>query len=515
MPGFTNIIGAAKLTGKTQDGLSVGFIEAVTAQENARIDTVGGRISQPVEPLTNYLMGRVQKDINSGNTIIGGIFTSTNRDLDPYLATFLHKAAYTGGLDFTQFFKKKSWMFNINAAFSDVMGSSQAITQTQMSSARYYQRPDNHYVKLDTTRTSLAGSGGKIMVQKLNGHLNLMGVVIWKSPGFELNDMGYLRQADQVLSVLWAGYNQWEPKGIYKRYNLNFDVFNLNNFGGNWLTTGFEGNASMTFKNYWNAFIYCNATLPQLSTSLLRGGPMIKMPGTYTGNAGVSTDYRKKIVFNLNAGVNGGYQNSSRSFFANVSVDWKPTNFLLFSFSPSVSLSHDKLQYVAEDSYGTEPRYIFASIDQKTIGASLRVNINITPELTFQYWGQPFVASGNYHDYKYITNPMADKYTDRFHIYTANQIADNGDGFNIDENSDGIVDYQISYNDFNYKAFLSNLVIRWEYSPGSSVYLVWSQTRNTADGSGTMDYFDNVKDLFGYKPTNVFLVKFSYRFGLK
>jgi hypothetical protein len=516
MPQFTSIIGATKLTGKTQNGLSVGFIEAVTAQENATIDTVGGRISQPVEPLTNYIMGRVQKDINAGNTIIGGIFTSTNRDLDANLGTFMHKAAYTGGLDFTQYFKKKSWMFNINAAFSDVMGTKQAITQTQMSSARYFQRPDNNYVKFDTTRTSLAGSGGKMMIQKLNGHLNLMGVVIWKSPGFELNDMGYLRQADQILSVLGASYNQWEPKGIYRRYNISFDIFNMNNFGGDWLTTGFEGNASMTFKNYWNAYIYGNTSLPQLSTSQLRGGPKMKMPGTYTGNGGINTDYRKKFVFNINAGINGGYQNSSQSFYTSVGVDWKPTNFLLFSLNPSISISHDQLQYVSETSYGTDPRYVFATIDQKTIGASLRVNINITPDLTFQYWGQPFVASGKYYDYKYITDPMADKYTDRFHTYTGSEIYDNGEGgFNVDENVDGNVDYQISKNDFNYKAFLSNLVIRYEYSPGSSVYLVWSQTRNGVEGTGTMDYFSDVKNLFGFKPTNVFLIKFSYRFGLK
>jgi Domain of unknown function (DUF5916)/Carbohydrate family 9 binding domain-like len=515
VPGFTNIIGATKLTGKTQNGLSVGFIEAVTAQMNATIDTVGGKISQPVEPLTNYLMARVQKDINSGNTIIGGIFTSTNRDLDANLATFMHKAAYTGGIDFTQYFKKKSWMLSLNGAVSEVEGTRQAIELTQESSARYFQRPDNHYVRYDTTRTSLLGSGGKVMIQKLNGHWNVLGSFIWKSPEFELNDMGYLRQADQMLTVLWVGYNQWEPKGIYRRYNLSLDNFDVVDFGGDWLSKGLETNASMTFKNYWNAYIYGNATTAQLSTALLRGGPMIKMPGTYNSNLGVNTDYRKKIVFNVNAGINGGYQNSSGSFYTSIGIDFKPTNFLLFSLNPSVSISHDKLQYVAQDSYGTEPRYIFASIDQKTIGASLRVNINITPDLTFQYWGQPFVASGNYHDYKYITNPMAGKYTDRFHVYTGSEITDNGNGFNIDENHDGNMDYQINYNNFNYRAFLSNLVIRWEYSPGSSVYLVWSQTRNTSDGTGTMDYLANVKDLFGYKPVNVFLVKFSYRFGLK
>jgi hypothetical protein len=218
----------------------------------------------------------------------------------------------------------------------------------------------------------------------------------------------------------------------------------------------------------------------------------------------------------VNTGINGGYQESSWNYYANISIDYKPTNFLLFSVSPSVSFSHDQLQYVEETSYLTEPRYIFATIDQKTIGASIRVNINISPDLTLQYWGQPFVASGKYYDYKYITNPMADKYTDRFHTYQGIEILDDGNGgFNIDENSDGAPDYNVSNNNFNYQAFLSNLVLRWEYSPGSSVYLVWSQTRQNSDGTGRMDYFNNVKDLFGVTPKNVFLVKFSYRFGLK
>ena len=515
-PTFTSIIGAAKLTGKTKDGLSVGFIEAVTAQEDAKIDTVGGTIKQPVEPLTNYFVGRVQKDINGGNTIIGGILTSTNRDLDANMATFMHKAAYTGGIDFTQYFKKKSWMFNINGAFSEVEGTKEAILQTQRSSARYFQRPDNNYVKYDSSRTSLAGSGGRIQLMKMSGHWNFIAAQLWKSPGFETNDMGYLREADQLLSIIWAQYSQWEPKGFYRRYNINFDIYSGWNFGGVWGSKGLEANANLTFKNYWQAWTNGAIGLSAISTSLLRGGPMIKVPGNYRYQVGVNTDYRKKLVFNLNAGVNGGLEKSSYSLFANIGVDFKPTNFLLISINPSVSYTHDQMQYVEETSFETDPRYIFATIDQKTIGASLRVNINLSPDLTLQYWGQPFVASGNYYDYKSITDPMAHKYADRFHTFQGSEIQSDGNGgFNIDENTDGKADYNVGNNNFNYQAFLSNLVLRWEYSPGSSVYLVWSQTRQNQIGTGTMDYFSNVKDLFEITPKNVFLVKFSYRFGLK
>ena len=514
-PQFTSIIGAAKLTGKTQNGLSVGFLEAVTSEERAKIDTIGGRISLPVEPLTNYFVGRVQKDFNAGNTIIGGIFTSTNRALDSTLATQLHKSAYTGGIDFTQYFKNKSWMFNINSAFSLVQGTKEAITNTQESSAHYFQRPDNTYAKLDTNRTSLLGSGGRIEVMKMDGHWNFLGAMLWKSPKFETNDLGYLRQADQLLSVLWAGYNQWDPKGIYKKYNINFDIFNVFDYGGDWLVKGLEFNTSMTFNNYWSASIYASVNSNQLSTNLLRGGPMMKIPGAYIGQGTLSTDNRKKVVFNINAGMNAQFQNLSISRYLNLEADLKPTNYLLFSLSPQISNTHDQFQYVTSLTYNSEPRYIFGTIQQSTIGLSFRMNINISPDLTVQYWGQPFIASGKYSDYKYITNPMANSLSDRFHIYAANQISNNGNGYNIYENSDGVTDYQISWNDFNYQAFLSNLVVRWEYNPGSSLYLVWSQNRTNQTSMGMMDYFNDIGSLFGVRPTNVFLIKLSYRFGLQ
>jgi hypothetical protein len=524
VPAFTPIIGAAKLTGKTKDGLSLGFLEGVTAEVRAEVDTIGGTRMEQVEPLTNYFIGRVQRDFNEGKTILGGIFTSTNRDLDPVLAAYLHKSAYSGGFDFTQYSRKKSWMFNLNAAFSQVNGTKEALLETQTSSARYYQRPDNNYVKFDPNRTSLTGSGGRMEIMKLNGHLNLIGAVLWKSPGFEINDIGYIREADQVLSVLWAGYNLWDPKWIYQRLNINGDFYLVNNFGGTIMSKGFEWNVNMNLKNYWSVWTGGNLSTDQISTGQLRGGPMMKMPGNYNGRFGFSTDYRKKLVLNFNTGTYRGYQNSSNNLYSNISIDYKPTNYLLVSLSPSVSKSYDKLQYVNELTYENSTRYVFASIDQKTIGASLRVNVNLSPDITLQYWGQPFIATGRYYDHKYITDPMAKHYTDRFHTYTPAEKFLDADHYNIDENSDDIVDYTIDINDFNYKAFLSNLVIRWEFSPGSTVYFVWSQTRNGTAPTGTLDYFNDLGDLFNnkmirsndnYTMNNVFLIKFSYRFGLK
>ncbi len=518
IPVYTSIIGATKLTGKTKNGLSLGFVEAVTAEEKAEIDTVGGRMIETVEPLTNYLVGRVQKDINNGKTIIGGIFTSTNRDLDPGLKDLMHKAAYTGGTDFTQYFKDKNWMFNLNAAFSLVEGSKKALENTQESSAHYFQRPDNDYARLDTNRTSLFGSGGRVQLTKLNGHWNFMYATTWKTPGFETNDLGYIREADQTVTVLWASYNQWEPKWIYRRYTLNMDVYTIHNFGWDNLGNGIEWNASMSLKNYWSIYTGGSFRSNYNSTSMLRGGPILIMPGDNNGRLGFTTDNRKKLVFDFSVNGSRGNQNNLKNMNTNIGITYKPTDYLSVALTTGFSKTFNELQYVDKIDYDNREKYIFASINRKTINASFRVNLNLSPDLTLQYWGQPFIATGKYFDHKVILNPAAEIYKDRFWIFSDAQKKYDGEYYNIDENSDGIKDYSFENDDFKVQEFLSNLVLRWEYNPGSTVYLVWSQTRSYENGSGNLNYFNDLGDLFNgnnNKPHNVFLLKFSYRFGLK
>jgi hypothetical protein len=407
-------------------------------------------------------------------------------------------------------------MFNVNAAFSQIDGTNLAIVRAQRSSARYFQRPGS-YISLDSSRTSLAGSGGRIQFLKAGkGHFQYLAALLWKSPGFEINDMGYLREADQLFEVFWVGYRLWEPKSFYRQVNLNFNQYTTWNFAGNHLFDGCNINGSISFKNYWQANGGTELTLNQVSNTMLRGGPLMKLPGVSNGWFNIGTDNRKKLIISVNGSYNSMFQNAAHSFNISVSAIYKPTNMLNVSVSPSYSKSFDELQYVDQSKYGSLDRYLFASIDQKVLSLSLRVNFNFTPDLTLQYWGQPFVASGKYYDFKYITNPMASDYQNRFVVYNPDQInlVDN-EYYSVDENIDSNEDFTIGKPDFNVQEFLSNLVIRWEYNPGSSVYLVWSQTRNGYNPSGTMDYFDDMGDLFHYRPHNVFLVKFSYRFGLK
>ena len=512
------ILGAAKLTGKTKNGLSVGFINAVTNDEFAEIDTVGGRFNRMVEPLTNYFIGRVQKDSRNGNTLIGGMVTATNRMMNDAVRDELHQSAYTAGADFTQYFDNKNWMINFNAAFSQVQGSKKAIENTQRSPVRYFQRPDNSFSVLDTNRTSLSGTGGRFQIVKQNGNWNFMGVSIWKSPGFETNDVGYLREANNVLSVLWGQYQQFEPKGIYRRYNINADVYSVVNFEGDQLGNGLEWNANMNLKNFWSVFTGGSLRSNNLDQSILRGGTMMKTPGNWNVRFGFSTDNRKKLVFEYFANRNEGFQKNSNNFYTEAGFSYKPTNYLVFSFNPSFSKSFNELQYVNTINANQGDKYIFASIDRETLSASFRINVNLSPDLTLQYWGQPFIATGAYNNHKQIVNPMADNYSDRFRIFSPDQISRDDDEYLIDENDDRSTDYRFDRKDFNFKEFLSNLVLRWEYSPGSSVFLVWNQSRSSSNDSGNLNMMNDLGDLFDgsdNKPHHVFLVKFSYRFGLK
>lgn len=518
VPIQSSILGAAKLTGKTKNGLSVGFINAVTNDEFAEIDTVGGSFNRMVEPLTNYFIGRVQKDSRSGNTLIGGMFTATNRALNSTVRDFLHESAYTAGADFTQYFDNKNWMVNFNAAFSRVQGSKKAIENTQRSPVRYFQRPDNSFSVLDTNRTSLSGTGGRLQIIKQNGNWNFMGVSIWKSPGLETNDVGYLREANQVLSVLWGQYQQFEPKGIYRRYSINADVYSVINFEGDLLGQGFEWNANMNLKNFWNLNTGGSFRSDNLDQSILRGGPMMKTPGNWNIRFGFSSDSRKKLVFDASTSLRKGYEKSSDNFYADGGFSYKPTNYLVLSFNPSYSKSFSELQYVTSTTVNQEKKYIFACIDRQTVSASFRINVNLSPDLTLQYWGQPFIATGAYNNHKQIVNPMADNFGDRFQIFTPDQISRYDDEYIIDENRDRATDYRFDRKDFNFKEFLSNLVLRWEYSPGSSLFLVWNQSRSSSNDLGNLNMMNDLGDLFDgsdNKPHHVFLIKFTYRFGLK
>jgi len=515
MPDATDILGALKITGKTDNGWSIGILESFTGKEQAEIDFEGKRRFETVEPATNYLLSRVSKDFNKGNSIIGAMVTSTYRIIDTVSLNYLPNEAYTAGVDYTQYFKNKKYFLKGVGVFSRVSGHTDAINELQLSSARYFQRPDADYLSYDPMRKMLSGSGGNIQFGKIGGKLMFLNAVSFKSPGMEINDLGYIPSVDEIMQVFWMGYRIYEPFSIFRSMNFNLNQWTGWDFGGNNLYKGGNINGNMQFKNYWNMSFGVNVGGGQLSNGSLRGGPALRLPGNTNLFVFLGTDDRKKFRVSANVSANNGFENSSSSQYYNINLTYRPLNTLKITIGPSYNASSRNLQYVTEASMNTDTRYIFASLDQKVFSMSLRINYNITPDLTLQYWGQPFVAAGKYYNFKRITTPTANEYTDRYTEYPLNQVTWNStdETFDFDENADNTIDYRIDNPNFNFKEFLSNLVLRWEYTPGSTLFVVWSQSGSHFDSTGDFNFGNNLEDLSKSKMRNVFMLKFTYRIG--
>lgn len=516
VPAQTRILGAMKLSGKTKNGLSIGILETVTNTEKAIIDDGGNRRKETVEPLTNYFNARLQQDYNEGNTIVGGMFTATNRFYSDSTLNFLPQEAYTGGFDFTNHWKDKSYYFKATTVFSLVKGSPESITEIQDAPQRYYQRPDAVHLNPDYSRTSLFGNGGTLEGGKVGGgHWRFGGWVTWRSPGLELNDMGFLRQADVIQQVVWGGYRIWEPFGIFRRLNINAAQWTGWDFSGMNLYRGGNLNINMQFKNYWSFATGINREGDNISRSTLRGGRAIMLPGRWGNWLNLSTDERKKLIFSLFMYNGWGDDGYSRSFDIGTEITYRPLDFLEISLEPAYFRSRQNVIFVDNVEYGNDSRNIVASIDKEMASADIRINISITPDLSIQYWGQPFVFSGNYSDFKRVLNQTANEYNSQFHHYGPDEISYDKPGnlYNVDEFANGEVDYTFENPDFSFFEFRSNLVVRWEYIPGSTAFLVWSQGRTGDQSVGEFDMIGNVNRLSGIVPRNVFLIKFSYRFS--
>ncbi len=515
IPERTSILGAVKISGKTKNGLSIGLIESVTSEEKAEIDNLGQKSKETVEPMTNYFVGRVQKDFDKGNTVLGGMITAVNRNIDNPAMNYLHKAAYTGGFDFLHNFKKRTYYVGLKGLFSSVSGDKESIQATQLSSARYYQRPDADHVSYDENLTSLSGHAGTVKFGKRgSGKIRFETGFSYRSPGFELNDIGYNRYSDVLHQWNWMGYWVNKPFSIFHNFSLNMNYWMYWDYAGNMLSKHQNVNFHTQFKNYWSLNGDIGHDGETISPTALRGGPSFTQPGLLGGSLMCFTDRRKKIRFNFGGYNYKGSDNSAEVKGMDFGVSLQPTNALNISVRPSFGFTKDKLQFVGIENMGNDTRYIFAEIDQKTTSFTIRMNYNLTPTLTIQYYGMPFISAGRYSSIKRITDPRGANFHDRYHSFDDKEMISKNNTYYVDENGDGNTDYSISNPDFNFKQFRSNLIVRWEYSPGSTLFFVWTQGRTGYAQDGNYSFRNNMDDLFSVYPHNVFLIKFNRWFSL-
>ncbi|MEM1320744.1 MAG: DUF5916 domain-containing protein [Bacteroidota bacterium] len=519
-PTNTSILGAAKFSGKTKKGLSIGILESVTAREKAIIDHEGDRRSEIVEPLTSYFVGRLQQDYDGGNRVIGGMFTAVNRQLQETEMDDLHRSAYSGGIDFIQFWDNQSWYVSAKGIFSAVHGSKNAIYETQTAFEHAFHRPDAEHLSVDTNATTLAGHGGTLKVGKRGGNWKFDTGLTWRSPGLELNDIGFMNNADDITHFFWGGYRINQPFSIFRNFSVNYNHWTSWDFGGNNLYQAVNTNGHAQFKNFWGMGTGMTYEHLNISNNALFGGPALRRPRSIGNFLYFYSDSRKAVTLNFNTYHSWGFENTVRVRNYNFWLRAQPSDAFNFSIGPGYNHFHRPIQNVDEQDYEGQTRYIAATVDQKTINAQIRLNYAITPNLTIQYYGQPFVTRVRYKDFKYITNSLAENHVDRFQPYEGGQLnkvyieEDEDWAYQIDENKDKEVDYTFGDPDFTYFQFRSNLVARWEYIPGSEIFLVWSQGR-TENDDPTKNLFRSLNDnLFSSNAENIFLVKFTYRFLL-
>ena len=480
-PAFTRILGAGKLTGRLPSGLTIGVLDAVTQH-------VTDLSAKTVEPTSTYGVVRLRQDLRGGESSVGGIFTAVNRDNDSWSSPYLRRSAYVGAMDFRHRFRGGRYEMSGSVDLSRVAGTAQAIDSTQRDAAHYYQRPDA--LRYDSTRTSLSGDDESLQFGKVGGaHVLFQTGYERRSPGFEINDLGYLQRADQQTWSTWVGYFDRHQRRLYQRFQWNFNWWQY------WTTAGlpeeraFNTNTHTTFNNTWS--FHTGFTLGQLGEtycySCARGGPAVRQDPYIAPWAGLNGDDRKAIVPYFWVNYWRGDGGRSHSLNLMPEVDFKLASRVTAAIIPNYTRTSNDVQPLGQH----DTRYVFAHLEQKQLGVTMRFTYPFTASATLQVYAQPFVSKGTYSNVQQLSpTPRARDFASRYLQDTV--AADNPGGF-------------------NYKQFRSNVVFRWEYRPGSTLFVVWSQGRqNSAGAEGTQGFRGDLSDLFDLQPDNSFLVKLSY-----
>ena len=530
----TTILGAAKVTGRTKRGLTVGLMDAVTNRENARyrLDGVEGDQEQEIEPLSNYFVGRLRQDFRGGATRVGTIATLVNRSLDnaDEVARLRNRAGVIG-FDLDHRWGNRAYSLNIQTAVTSVAGDTSAIRRAQESSARYYQRLgreatgdglfDTDY---DPTRTTLNGYGFYARLAKVTGNWLFETTQNWRSPGYETNDLGVLSRADYKW-MLANVVRQWTTPGSwYRSIWTTFGAQQQFNYEGDRTDMDVHSNFSATLKNYWNFGVFHIYRPSFLNERLTRGGPTVKNYGYNLVSGSVNGDSRKSIVWSMGMDYSMPVDNDEGgriAFYPSVTV--KPSPSTSFSISPSWDHDFTAQQFVTSVSDPLAPagfggtRYVFGRLEQKTFAVNTRINATFTPTLTLQLFAQPFLASGRYTSFKEFAKPKSGE-MDRYGRDNGSTIVETTSGgesvYAVDPDGNGAAQsFTFSNPDFNVRSLRGTAVVRWEYRPGSTLFFVWTQQREGFDTFGDFDFSRDRSALFRDRATNVFQVKATYWLG--
>jgi hypothetical protein len=522
----TTILGAAKVTGRTRGGWSLGFLEAVTARETGQyLDASQAAGEAVVEPASNYVVGRVRRQLGGGETRFGVIGAAVNRGLaGSGLESRLHSASYSGGLDFAHEWGNRTYKISSVVTASRVEGGPAAIERTQRSSTRYYQRPDASHLELDPSATSLGGYYAFVDAVKQAGAFTAKVAVAVASPGYEVNDLGFQSASDRVVLDTNLQYSQPNPGSILRNWNARWSPDAAWNYAGDRVHSEVNGNFNWQFLNYWGGGIRLAYNPRNDDDRLTRGGPIAATPERFGGTLNLNSDSRRAVVGRftydwITTEAGGWGHDLSLNLTANASEQVE------LRFGPALSRRFETAQYVTSvgDALATETfgrRYVFADLDQTTLSFETRVNVTLSPDVSLQLYAEPFISVGDYGAPKEFARPGAFDFLGYgSDIGSATQEASGN--YTVDPDGAGPADAFTAPNrDFSYRSLLGNAVLRWEWREGSTVYLVWQQRRvsslinrgpsGTDDWVGGFDLGRDAGDMFGTRPDNIFAIKINY-----
>jgi len=528
-PNTSTILGASKLTGRLATGTSVGALAALTQREHARTfdeeTGVFGKVR--VAPLSGFGVLRAQQEWqctgdactglrHPSATRVGLSFTGVNRDLasgDP-LAGLLHRQAYAGGGDWNLRFNRGEYELSGYLGLSYVEGDSTVLLRTQRSSARYFQRPDADYLVLDPSRTSLFGYTGSLALERASGRNWLWdGFIFARSPGFEINDAGALGRTDQIFSNARLRYRETRPGPLFRNYEVSVSGENQYNFGGTRTWTALVTNSQVTWPNFWRTMFTAWIDLRAQNDRLTRGGPLM---GTGQAWATILNVFNSTAASTRLQGLiyYGESELGEQTYRLSSSVSVRPSPRWQLSVAPGYLRSTDPRQYVLTRGGGPAEtfgqRYIFSFIDRSELSAQLRLNYTLTPDLSLELYAEPFAASGHFYDFGELAAARSRDLL--FYGTDGTTAVRQPDGSLLV--TDGPESFSIANRDFNVRSFRSNAVVRWEWRPGSTLFLVWQQDRFAQERHGALVGPRSLWETLESNGNNFLAIKASYWLGI-
>jgi hypothetical protein len=514
-PSTSTILASAKLTGRLSSGLSVGVLGAVTDEEYGRVfnvDSVGIARTR-VAPRTTYGVARVQQEFGRLASTVSIMGTVVHRDLgegDP-LAELLPRRAFTGSGDSALRFKDGEYQIRSYAGFTYVQGEATAIARKQRSNAHLFQRPDKDYSPYDPTRTVLNGYKAGGTLERVSGRHWLWNTTIdFESPGFDPNDTGRLMASDGVRFNWAVRYRETTPGERFRTYAINFTQSNVFNYALNRQTGNARLELNLTWLNFWNTTVSTGPDFRFLDAAQTRGGPLMGTPRGWTVTGSIRSRAAARTVWNGGITLATDEQDGG-TVNVNAGLSVRPGSQWQVSVTPRYIRETNSQQYVTtrdggrSETYGQ--RYIFSYIDRSTFSTQIRMGYTFRPDLTLDIYAEPFAASGHYYNFGELAAPRA-RDLRSYGVAPETTVSVQPDGSRIV--IDGGQTFTLGNEDFNDRSFRSNVVLRWEWRPGSTLHLVWQQDRrgetNTGERVGAGDLFG----AFDHAGSNFFVVKTSF-----